>query len=158
MNRETIFSFKDYYFSKEVKQSINESKYFIADIYGISKSLNKSEKEPHIAIEVIDSHFPNFETFNYLRKLTKDSCLIILFYYLGFEPKINQMLNSKGDGNNGKLRISHYMQDGSFWISDERIEEKDYSYIKSYQTDIDFTNKEEYYKAIKELVLDKLKK
>lgn len=155
---DTIFSFKDYYFVNEVKQSISKSNYFISDIYGVSKNLNNSNREPNVAIEVIDSHFPDKKTFNYFRKITNETPLIVLFYYLEYEPKINCMHNNNGVSNNGKLRVSHYIQDGSFWIGDERIEEKDYSYIKTYKTDIDFTNDDEYYKAIKELELAKLKK
>ncbi|GAL86834.1 hypothetical protein Tcr_0836 [Sporocytophaga myxococcoides] len=154
---DTIFTFTKYHFEKEVKQSLSRSNYFISDIFGISKSLNCSNKEPSISIEVIDSHFPDFKTFNYFREITKDTPMVILFYYLEFEPWLNQMINNGGESNNGKLRISHYIQDGSFWIGDERIEEKDFSYIKSYNSEIDFTKPEEYYKAIDELVLKKLK-
>lgn len=154
---DTIFSFKEYLFAKEVKQSMNKLNYFISDIYGISKNLNNTNREPNIAIEVIDTHFPDQKTFDYFRKATSETPLIILFYYLEHEPKINCMYNNNGENNNGKLRVSHYMQDGSFWIGDERIEEKDYSYIKTYKTAIDFTNNNEYYKAINELELVKLK-
>jgi hypothetical protein len=155
---DTIFSFREYFFSKEVKQSIDRKNYFVADIYGVSKSLNYSNSEPHIAIEVIDNHFPDYDTFNYLRGISKEMPLIILFYYLEFEPIINCMYNNKGDSNNGKLRIAHYIQDGSFWVGDERIEEKDYSFIKTYKIKIDFNNNEEYYKSIDELELKRLKK
>ncbi len=155
---DTIFSFKDYYFSKEVKQSINKKNYFVADIFGISKSLNYTHKEPNIVIETVDTHFPDFKTFNYFRNLTREMPLIILFYYLEFEPKINCMYNNQGESNNGKLRISHYIQDGSFWVGDERIEEKDYSFIKTYKTEIDFNNDENYYDAIDELELKRLRK
>lgn len=155
---DTIFSFKEYYFAKEVKQTLTKSNYFISDIFGISKTLNNTYKEPNIAIEVIDSHFPDEKTFNYFRKLTKETQLIVLFYYLEFEPKINQMINNSGNSNNGKLRVSHYIQDGSFWIGDERMEDKDFSYIKTYNTQIDFENDQEYYKAINELIISKLTK
>lgn len=153
---DTIISFKNYFFAKEVKQSVGKSSYFISDIYGISKTLNNSNREPNIAIEVIDTHFPDIKTFNYFRKVTKETPLIILFYYINHELKFNHMKNNNGENNNGKLRISHYIQDGSFWVRDERIEEKDYSYIKTYKTEIDFNNEEEYYKAIIELEQAKL--
>ena len=156
MKLDTIFSLKEYYFQKEVKRTINNKKYFVSDIFGISKTLNNSDKEPQISIEVIDTHFPSQTTFDFFRFATKNSPLIILFYYLEFEPKLNQMLNNKGEGNNGKLRVSHYIQDGSFWVGDERIEEKDFSYIKTYNKEIDFENNEEYYKSINELILSKL--
>lgn len=156
---ETIFSFKDYLISKEVKQSTSENYYFVSDIYGISKSLNKSEKEPHIAIEVIDTHFPSLKSFNYFREITKVSPLIIIFYYLEFEPFLNQMHNSISDKtNNGKLRITHYIQDGSFWVGEERLEEKDYSYINTYNEKIDFREKEQYYNAVQELEINRIRK
>lgn len=46
---------------EEVKYSVGKSNYFISDIFGISMSLNNSNKEPHIAIEIIDSHFPDLK-------------------------------------------------------------------------------------------------
>ena len=155
---ETIFSFKNYYFAKEVKQSLSSQHYFIADIFGVSKSLNKTEKEPLLAIEVIDTHFPDIKTFNYYRQITKQQPLIVVFYYLEYELILNHMFKNSGDNNNGKLRISHYIQDGSFWVGDERIEDKSYSNIKTYKEKINFNNEEEYYKSINELELKRIKK
>ena len=154
---DTIFSFNDYIFSKEVKQSLSKTDYFISDIFGINKKLHNTNTKPNIAIEVIDSHFPDIKTFNFFRKISEETPLIILFYYLEFEPIINSMFNNTGNTNNGKLRISHYIQDGSFWIGDERIEDKDYSFKKTYITQIDFSNNEEYYKAINELEIAPLR-
>ena len=154
---ETIFSFKDYHFKKEVKRSLDSKNYFVSDIFGISQSLNKSDREPLISIEVIDTHFPDFKTFNHFRNATKNNPFIIVFYYLDHEPRINQMVNNKGGSNNGKLRISHYIQDGSFWVGDERIEEKDYSFIKTYNQKINFKDDEQYYNSIKELELNRIK-
>ena len=156
---ETIFSFKNYLFSKEVKQSITENNFFISDIYGISKKLNKSEKEPHISIEVIDTHYPSTKTFNYFRHITRNSPLIIILYYMEFEPFLNQMINIPSDKtNNGKLRVTHYIQDGSFWVGEERIEEKDYSFISSYNEKIDFENSDQYYNAVQELEINRIRK
>ncbi len=155
---ETIFSFDNYLLSKEVKQSVTETNYFVADIFGLSKSLNKSDKEPHISIEVIDTHYPDLKTFNYYRHITKNSPLIIVFYYMEFEPFLNQMLNTKSDKtNNGKLRVSHYIQDGSFWVGEERIEEKDYSFIETYNEEINFQIEEEYYNAVQELEIIRIR-
>ncbi|MCR1026645.1 hypothetical protein NQT66_17635 [Cellulophaga baltica] len=154
---ETIFTFNNYIFAKEVKQSLTNENYFIADIFGISETLNNSDREPNIAIEVIDSHFPSFKTFNYYRKITKEQSLIVIFYYIEFEMKLNHMMNNKGENNNGKLRISHYMQDGSFWIGEDRIEEKNYDFIKTYQEKIDFSDDESYYRAINELELNRIR-
>lgn len=154
-HKETITSIKDYLFQKDVKQICGEASYIVFDLFGISNNLTSTNNKPQVAFEIVDTHFCDKETFNTLLDLSVRSSLVVLFYYAKHAPKRNQMHNI-GENNNGEIRVQHYIQDGSFWVGDERIEEKDYSYLETYNTATDFNNSDQYYRAVRELEVDKL--
>jgi len=116
--------------------------------------LRLTDKEPLIIIEVIDTHFPDCNVFNLLRDYSKQIPIIIILYFVKYIPKMNYF-KVKGLPN-PRLIVKYYIDNGSFWIGTERIEEKDYSYIKTYKTPVNFDDPEQYYKAVLELEIKKV--
>lgn len=113
---------QNYEWQSERKFVLSDDTYVRFDVLGRSGTMNLTEKEPFVAIEVVDTHFSEQEAFTALREFSAKLPLIVLYYYVQSDGKLNHMENTRGEA--GRLRITHYIADGSFWINDERFEEK----------------------------------
>lgn len=116
----TIKTMKDYSWQDEVSFAISENGYVRFDILGRPISLNCTNQNPFIAIEVVDTHFSSKASFNALLELSKKLPFVIGYYFVKNTPLYNCPNNAKGKVN-PFLRVSCYIHDGDFWIRDERI-------------------------------------
>jgi hypothetical protein len=107
---ETLVSLQDYTWGSEISRII-DSKYRVQhDVFGANLSLSMSTRKPFVAIEVVKSHFFEERTFDSLLKLTSEIPIIVI---LDFTIKKNYYCQVVEDQN--RLRISHYIYNGSVW-------------------------------------------
>jgi len=121
---ETILKIKNYEWEKEAKFGIIYGKYAVFDILGRdSKNIHLTDKNPFVAIEVINTHFHSQETFKILLEATKN-LPIIIYFFINQTPKLNRLKRPKNESFYIRNVIYFHMSDGSFWEKNERIEEK----------------------------------
>jgi len=139
---DTIIKVEDYIWSKEQGFGLVYGKYIIFDMLGRSDcAIGLLDKKPYIAIEVIDTHFHNYETFKSLVELTKNLPFIVMYYFTGAYPRLNQPIFSERKNSASKIRVYCYLFDGSFWIQKTRIEDEEGILISP-------ENENEYYELI----------
>ena len=139
---ETILKIKNYEWEKEAKFGIIYGKYAVFDILGRdSENIHLTDRNPYVAIEVVDTHFHSQETFKILLEATKNLPIIIIYFFIKQIPKLNCLKKPKNENLYTKNVIYFYMLDGSFWEKNERIEEK---------YNLSPNNSDEYYNFIKE--------
>lgn len=114
----------DYQWTKKGRMGLVYGRLFIPDLLGRAREVNLEDKNPFIAVEVVDTHFPSLDTFKALLECTKNLPLIVAFYYCKHAPRVNHMKKPLRDGAYARVRVTHYLADGSFWERNERLEEK----------------------------------
>ena len=107
---ETLVSLKDYTWEAEINRIINSTCRVQHDVFGANLSLSMSTRKPLVAIEVIKTHFFEKRTFENLLKLARDIPLLVI---LDFTIKKNYYCQVVEDES--RLRISHYIYNGSLW-------------------------------------------
>lgn len=112
-----LASTKNYTWGKEITRFISENSICRHDIYGQQEILSQSSIHPSIAIEVIDSHYPDSKVINEWLELTKIIPLIITFdlvkkknYYLQIKDN-----DYKVEEERNTIRMVYYIFDGSVW-------------------------------------------
>ena len=146
-SEETILKIKNYEWKKEAKFGIIYGKYVVFDILGRdSENIHLTDKNPYVAIEVVDTHFHSQETFKILLEATKNLPIIIIYFFINQIPKLNHLKKPKNENLYTKNVIYFHMSDGSFWEKNERIEEK---------YNLSSNNSDEYYNFIKEKLYEK---
>jgi hypothetical protein len=111
---ETLVSLKNYTWGAEVSRIIDSKHRVLHDVFGANLSLSMSTRKPLIAIEVVKTHFLEKRTFDGLLKLSKEIPLLVI---LDFTIKKNyycQVIE-----NENRLRIAHYIYNGSVWNRDK---------------------------------------
>ncbi len=147
---ETIIKIKNYEWEKEAKFGIIYGKYAVFDILGRDyENIHLTDKNPFVAIEVIDTHFHSQETFKILLEATKNLPLIIIYFFINQIPKLNHLKKPKNENFYTRNVIYFHMSDGSFWEKNERIEEKYEKY------NLSPNNSDQYYNFIKEKLYEK---
>lgn len=136
-----IIETKDYEWDKEVKFGLIHGKYIIFDILGRSKKLTFTDNYPFLAIEVVDTHFHSRETFKVLLKLSSDIPIKIFYYFISQVPYKNGVKTPQRSNSYSKNRIVYYISDGSFWNTNDRIEDTE-------ECNIPCENQDEYYNYI----------
>ncbi|EKO3533896.1 hypothetical protein K1L80_000450 [Vibrio fluvialis] len=111
---ETLVSLKNYTWGREIGRII-DSKYRVQhDVFGANLALSMSNRKPFIAIEVVKTHFLEKRTFEALLKLSSEIPLLVI---LDFTIKKNYYCQVMESDN--RLRISHYIYNGSVWNRDK---------------------------------------
>jgi len=148
-NLSEIVRIKDYKWECEVKRSLNERGFIKADIAGqYNKTMELSDKKPWIYIEIVDTHFLSCKSFQSYIETSRKIPSLILIYLINPQYSYTERVKER------YIRVNHYIQEGSFWINERRIEEKEeYKYLKNY---IDNNDVKNYYEAIKTSLVDKL--
>lgn len=143
-----IIKVTDFLWKSEVGFGLTYGKYIIFDILGRSKSdVALLDSVPYIAIEVIDTHFHNFETFDTLLELTKNLPFIVNYYFVSVYPTLNQPLHAERSNGYTTIRIHMYLFDGSFWIRNMRIEDEE-------EFNLDIKDKKQYYEYVSHRIYD----
>ena len=147
---EIIFKIKNYEWEKEAKFGIIYGKYAVFDILGRdSENIHLTDRNPYVAIEVVDTHFHSKETFKILLEATKNLPIIIIYFFIKQIPKLNRLKKPKKENHYTKNVIYFHMSDGSFWEQNERIEYKYERY------NLSPSKLDEYYYFIKEKLYEK---
>ena len=140
-----IIKIKEYKWEKEIRFGLIHGKYIIFDILGRSNTFNLLDTTPFIAIEIVDTHFHSRETFKILLELSRNIPIIIFYYFVSQAPYLNQVSKPLRSNSFTKNRIYHYISDGSFWITNDRIEDTD-------ECDIEPIMIDEYYNYVVDMV------
>lgn len=121
----TILNVQDYIWESEVTKFYTDEISLRHDIYGVSKRLNTSIKQPEVAIEIVDSSFLSEEAFNLLIQKTERYPLQVFFVFL----------SNKGDNyfnkfDDNKLRVSCWIKNGKFHFNTNTIPQFENEHIE----------------------------
>lgn len=142
-----ILKIQDYHWQSDVTKYYAEDVALRHDIFGISKRLITSVKQPEVAIEIIDSSFLNEEAFNEVLRKTEEYPLVVLFVFLS--NKGDNYFN-KFEGN--KLRVSCWIEKGKFHFNKNIIPQFENEHIEL------SGNQYSLHSAIKLFITDKIRK
>ncbi|HHQ4787539.1 hypothetical protein ACSZND_18070 [Aeromonas hydrophila] len=121
---ENLLRVKNYEWAKEVKFGLVYGKFVLFDILGRhSSEVSLTDKNPLIAIEVVDTHFHSKQAFKVLLESTKNIPLLVGYMFLPEMPRLNSVKKPERSNWYSKNRIHCYLSDGSFWFRNERIED-----------------------------------
>ncbi len=120
---ERISLLKDYYWAKEVTYSVSEKGYVRFDLFGQSKALSLTDKQPYFALEVVETHFSSLEAFSALLELSKKLPIVIGYFFIKKKNYFNKLDENTKRKSTANLRLTCYISDGDFWIRDERFYE-----------------------------------
>lgn len=139
---ESFAKLRNYHWEKEVKFGLVYGKFVLFDIFGRSSSeISLTDKNPLVAIEVVDTHFHSKEAFKALLETSKNLPLIVGYMFLLKKPRLNTIKGVKNSNWFCKNRVHCYISDGSFWFRNERVEDL---------YDVNPREPEVYYNLIKE--------
>jgi len=120
--RETRFSLDDYQWGDEVHRICSSELTIRHDLFGQSKLLSMSVFRPWVAIEVINSHYPDEQTFNEMLRLSRQMPLLVFFDVLS-DNLHNYFL--KVDNRSDEITPLYYIYEGSMWKGGDRREDID---------------------------------
>lgn len=100
-----------------------ESCFFIPDVLGRSKAVALTDSTPFVAVEVVETHFLSFETFDVVIKCSRNLPFVVCFMFLAAAPRRNQVFSPVGRVRTARMRVTYSISDGSFWMEDERFED-----------------------------------
>lgn len=121
---DTLLKVKDYTWDDEVQFGLVYGKYVRFDILGRStKEIQLTDKYPYVAIEIVDTHFHSQQTFKALLETTRNIPIIITYYFVPTAPRYNCVHKPERTNSYSKIRLQHYIADGSFWFRNERAED-----------------------------------
>lgn len=120
---ERISLLKDYNWAKEVTFAVTEKGYVRFDIFGQSKTLSLTDKQPYFALEVVETHFISLEAFSALLDLSKKQPIIVGYFFIKKKNYFNKLDINTRRKSTANLRLTCYISDGDFWIRDERFYE-----------------------------------
>ncbi len=110
----TLFNSEQYTWSEEVVRSRADIGWR-HDIFGAQASHRLSDRCPWVAIEVIDSHFPEDRAFDAWLQLSLEFPCLVLF---DFVKKWNYYFQVK---DNCQVRVIYYIYEGAVWKSREQL-------------------------------------
>lgn len=88
---ERISLLKDYNWAKEVTFAVTEKGYVRFDIFGQSKTLSLTDKQPYFALEVVETHFISLEAFSALLDLSKKQPIIVGYFFIKKKNYFNKL-------------------------------------------------------------------
>lgn len=138
-----IATMRDYAWAKEVTFAVSESGYVRFDLLGRPNTLNCTENNPFVAFEVVDTHFSSKASFLALLELSKKLPFVIGYFFVQNTPYLNCPKTSENKGFSF-VQLTCYINDGDFWIRDERISDTVTNALKN--------NPDAYYEYIYEKV------
>lgn len=109
-----LFKTNRYSWGKEIHRIVSADTVVRHDLFGQAKQLEMSVFRPWIAIEVINTHFPDEETFQALVRL---SCMVPLIVLFDCTDRKNYFL--KVDEETGTITTRLYLRDGQVWFKGE---------------------------------------
>lgn len=105
-----LFKVSDYSWGKEIHRFVSVGAVARHDLFGQSQQIEMSIFRPWIAIEVINTHYPDEETFEALVELTRMFPFIVLF---DCTDRKNYFLKVDSDSRTITTRL--YLRGGSIW-------------------------------------------
>lgn len=122
---DSLLKLKDYEWDTEVQFGLVYGKYVRFDILGRSKNeILLTDKFPYVAVEIVDTHFHSQQAFKILLETTKNIPIIVAYYFIPVAPRLNCVNRPIQSNSYSKIRLQCYIADGSFWLRNERLEEK----------------------------------
>ncbi|MBD2465613.1 hypothetical protein H6G89_31980 [Oscillatoria sp. FACHB-1407] len=113
-----LFRGKDYTWTKEVTRTLSSTAQWRHDVFGAELSHRHTERHPWVAIEVIDTHFPDDITMEAWLKISSELPYFILF---DFVKRKNYFLKVNEDKQ--QVRVIYFIYDGAMWKSGFRWNE-----------------------------------
>jgi hypothetical protein len=107
-----ISSIEEYNWKDEVHRIISEETIIRHDLFGQSKLIAMSIFRPWVAIEVINTHFPDEETFSSMLELSKNVPFVALFDFIS-SPQLCS-INTRTN----EMKIVYYIKDGLLYKND----------------------------------------
>ncbi|WP_408951601.1 hypothetical protein [Lysobacter sp. Hz 25] len=122
---EKLLDLKEFKWEKEVAFGLVRGRFIRFDLLGRSDAeIELTDKNPFVAIEVVDTHFHSIESFRALLQASSDFPLVVAYYFIQKGAQLNCMYGPGKLGRFARLRIQAYIADGSFWLRDDRIEDQ----------------------------------
>lgn len=147
----TLNVLENYEWKPEVKFSVSEEEFIRFDILGRSKTqFGWTEKNPLVAIEIVDTHFSSKQAFLQLLKLTKEFPIIVGYMFCEVIPLLNTKQNGERTNSPKHIRFKYYLMDGKFWDQDKPIDDE--------LELIEQSQKKEYYNYVYDKIKPHLKK
>ncbi len=132
LEREPRFILEKYLWGKEVHRICSPNLIVRHDLFSQSPMLAMSIFRPWVAIEVINTHFPDEPSFNAMRDLSQRTPLIVFFDVL--RNGINSYFLKVND-KTGEIIPLYYIYEGSVWKGS--TERKDITTAMRLQIEID---------------------
>lgn len=111
----TIFKSEQYTWSREVVRSRLDIGWR-HDLFGAHAGHRLSEHCPWVAIEVIDTHFPEDRAFDAWLRLSAEFPCLVLFDFVQEENYYFQVIEA-----NQRVRFIYYIYEGALWKSREQL-------------------------------------
>lgn len=106
----TLTRTQNYSWDKEVTRALSTSFRCRHDLFGASRQLALTSRFPWVAIEVVNHHYPDDQTFDALLHLTAMLPCVVLFDFIGAP---NYFLHV--DDAAMQIRVIYYLYDGAIW-------------------------------------------
>lgn len=107
-----LFNSKNYAWAKEVTRTLSGEIQWRHDLFGAEATHRHTERYPWIAIEVIDSHFPDEAVLETWLELSSRFPYFVVF---DFVERRNYYLEV--DQTKQQVRVVYFIYDGSMWRS-----------------------------------------
>ncbi len=86
------------------------------DIVGFdSKRMNRTVRNPGVIIEVVHHHWPDLNTWKYLRSLSALNYIVVFYFVNHASGRNNYASKMDCSGKANRLVASHYLKDGQFY-------------------------------------------
>lgn len=117
-----LYLLSDYRWKQPGCLDVAERRRYIPDVLGRSPEIDLLDKCPFVAIEVVDTHFSDFETFEVLIMASEKMPLFVPYIFVNGAYAHNgvQLNDQKLPA---QVRARYYITDGSFWVDGVRYEE-----------------------------------
>lgn len=120
LEREPRFQLEDYLWGKEIHRICSSELVIRHDLFGQSRLPAMSIFRPWVAIEVVNTHFPDEPAFKAMLDLSRQMPLLVLFDVLR-ERIFSYFL--KVDDQKGEITPLYYIYEGCVWKGDKQRKE-----------------------------------
>lgn len=109
-----LFDIADYNWDQEVYRILSRSAVVRHDLFGQRGHIGMSVFQPWIAIEVINTHYPEPQAFDAMIQMSAQVPLLVFFDPIGRRDYFFQI-----DPSKGTIRCTYYIFDGKVWNGDQ---------------------------------------
>lgn len=109
-----LFDIADYNWDREVYRILSKGAVVRHDLYGQREHIGMSVLQPWIAIEVINTHYPEPQAFDAMIQMSVQVPLLVFF-----DPTERRDYFFQIDPINGTIRCTYYVFDGKVWNGDQ---------------------------------------